>query len=158
MNPQDPLAALNPLREPVAIGWWPPAPGWWALLVLGVVALAALCYFLWRRHRRNAYRRRALRQLEALCAGQRASRDDRRFARELNALLKSVALRAYPAREVASRHGASWRAFLNEGLPAAEQFTADFDEAVYRETPPGIDTERLQRSAQYWIRHHKVAA
>ena len=33
MNPQDPLAALHPLRTPEPIGWWPLAPGWWVLLM-----------------------------------------------------------------------------------------------------------------------------
>ena len=64
MNPQDPLAALHPLRTPEPIGWWPLAPGWWVLLV-AVVLLAALAVYLARRHyRRNAYRRVAMLQLQ----------------------------------------------------------------------------------------------
>ncbi len=158
MNPQDPLAALNPLREPAAIGWWPPAPGWWILLVLGLGAAAALSIFLLRRYRRSAYRRRALRQLQALQSDHQENRDDLRYVKNVNALLKSVALLAYPARDVASRHGAAWRSFLNDSLPPAEHFTQDFDEAAYRTTLPAIDTERLHRSAHSWIRRHKEAA
>jgi hypothetical protein len=158
MNPQDPLADLHPLREPSAIGWWPPAPGWWLVLALGLVVAALLGYLLWRRHQRNAYRRRALRQLDELQSHHAKSRDDLRYIESVNALLKSVALSAYPAREVASRHGESWRTFLNENLPPPEQFTEDFDNAAYRNSLPAIDTRQLHRSARYWIRHHRVAA
>ncbi len=159
MNPQDPLAALQPLREPAAIGWWPPAPGWWILAALLLVGSAVLAYLLWRRHRRNAYRRRALRQLDALHADLAQGRDDTlRYIESVNALLKSVALAAYPRPEVASRHGESWRAFLNAQLPDAEQFAEDFDDAAYRDPPPAIDTQQVHRSARYWIRHHRVAA
>jgi len=66
MNPQDPLANLNPLRQPELISWWPLAPGWWLLLAIVLLGLSALVYFLIRRHRDNAYRRRALQQLQRL--------------------------------------------------------------------------------------------
>ena len=67
MNPQDPLAALHPLREPVAIGWWPPAPGWWLLAGLVLAALLALAWYALRRYRANAYRRQALARPQPAC-------------------------------------------------------------------------------------------
>ncbi|NQX88014.1 MAG: DUF4381 domain-containing protein [Halioglobus sp.] len=156
MNPQDPLAALHPLREPLAIGWWPPAAGWWVLLLLTLSILAVIGHLLWRRYQRNAYRRHALRQLDALRSLHVHSGDDRHYVEALNALLKSVALRAYPAAQIASRHGEPWRTFLNAHLPLAEQFTADFDNAAYLSVTPTINASQLHRSARYWIQHHKV--
>lgn len=38
------LEQLQPLMAPPAIGFWPPAPGWWLLLVL----LPLLGFGLWR--------------------------------------------------------------------------------------------------------------
>ena len=38
MTPTDPLAPLNPLRQPEAISWWPLAPcggSWWLLATPG---------------------------------------------------------------------------------------------------------------------------
>lgn len=157
MNPQDPLAALHPLREPTAISWWPLAVGWWILLLLMLAAVAALGYQLWQRHQRSAYRRQALRQLDELRSYHVANRDDLTYIEGINALLKSVALFAYPARDVASRHGECWRTFLNESLPSSEQFTEDFANAAYVNARPAIDTEQLHRSARFWIMHHKVA-
>jgi len=62
MNPTIDFSQL-PLRDihlPGAISWWPPAPGWWLLVALGLGALAlyALHYF------RGRHRRAALRTLQ----------------------------------------------------------------------------------------------
>ena len=62
MNPQD--IPLRGLHLPDAIGWWPLAPGWWALIAVALVA-AILLVRAWRAHRlHSAARRKALRQLE----------------------------------------------------------------------------------------------
>ena len=68
MNPQDPLAALHPLRQPELIGWWPPAPGWWLVACLLIIVIGLLVYLLCKYRAKNAYRRRALAQLQALHA------------------------------------------------------------------------------------------
>jgi hypothetical protein len=59
MNPTTDYSEL-PLRDihlPGAIGWWPPAPGWWLLaaLVLAGLALYAVHYYRGR-HKRAALR------------------------------------------------------------------------------------------------------
>lgn len=157
MNPQDPLASLHPLREPLPIGWWPPAPGWWLLAVLLLVALLALGWYLIRRYRANAYRRRALAQLAQLGLQYQQHRDELQFLADTNALLKSVALVAYPRREVAASTGADWLAFLNTALKQDEQFPAGFVSGAYRRSGPGIDVGQMQRCAAAWIRRHEVA-
>ena len=157
MNAPDPLAALHPLRSPELVGWWPPAPGWWALLV-GALLLVAILAYLWRRrHRKNAYRRRALGQLQLLHTEFLAKRDSGLYFSQINALLKSVALLAYPRAEVAARHGADWRAFLNRSLPPTEQLQPAFDDAAYQKSCPEIDMAQVHRAARLWIARHKVA-
>ena len=158
MNPQDPLANLQPLREPPLIHWWPPAPGWWLLaaLLLLVVALLVIWYLGYRK--RNAYRRSALLQLQALAGDTKADSDDRAFATRLNALLKSTALAAYPATQVAARHGESWRSFLNEPLASNEYFDAAFTEALYSSKAQPVAKEAAIHSARQWIRKHRAAS
>jgi hypothetical protein len=46
---------LRDIHQPAAPAWWPPAPGWW--LVAAGVLIAALCFALWRRRRRQRLRR-----------------------------------------------------------------------------------------------------
>ncbi len=157
MNPQDPLADLNPLRQPELIGWWPPALGWWLLLLAGILCVASLVYVLLSRYRRNAYRRRALMQLQSLHTDHHARKEHSQYLSELNALLKSVALVAYPRADIAASHGEAWRTFLNTSLPQKEYFESVFDDAVYQKTCPEIDVEQLHKSAQCWIKRHKAA-
>jgi hypothetical protein len=126
------------------------------LLVAGVLAVTVLTYLLYKRHRKNTYRRHALLQLDALQSRHHATGDDGRYLEQINALLKSVALLAYPWPEVAAQHGESWRTFLNRSLPPAEHFQPVFDDAAYQKTPPEIDVAQVHRAAQHWIRYHKV--
>ena len=65
-----------------------------ACLVAAGLAAAAIA----RRHRRNAYRREALRELEEADAA------------DISAILKRTALVAFPREQVASLSGAAWMA------------------------------------------------
>jgi len=156
MNPQDPLAALHPLREPQAIGWWPPAPGWWLLALVLLAALIALGIHVYRRHRANAYRRRALARLQALQAAYRAEGDSLRFVTGTNALLKAVALHAYPRHDVAAAHGTRWASLLEGSVPGGAGFDPRFADAVYRRRADDIDCARLGEAARLWIERHEV--
>ena len=156
MNSQDPLAKLHPLREPELIGWWPLAPGWWLLVVLALLCVAALTYFMVRRYRAKAYRRRALTQLQQLHQAYQADDDASRYIGQINALLKSVALISYPHREVAACNGEEWRVFLNSSMNGTEQFQATFVTAAYQRDCPDMDMAQVHRVAQTWIKRHEV--
>ena len=151
----DPLAALNPLREPAQVGWWPPAPGWWLLAFIALLGLALIAVWLLRRHRRRSYRRQALRQLDTLCAQQRSGADPLGFVQRVNALLKSVAIRSFGARAVAAAKGSEWIAFLDRTGPEGLRFDPAFAEAGYRPDMPALDLDALAESARQWIRGHR---
>ena len=159
MNPQDPLAALHPLREPVTIGWWPLAPGWWVVIALILLALAVAGYFTYRRYRANAYRRQAARQLQALRSNWLDSGNSQPYFSGVNALLKSVALQVFPRRDVASSSGPGWVDFLNETSSRNNDqplFDGDFAAVAYSAEPPPLDCEELYRQADQWIRLHRT--
>lgn len=158
MNPQDPLAGLHVLREPALVGWWPLAPGWWMLLALALLCLAGVSYWLVNRYRSNAYRRHALTRLQELHARHETDANTGRYLAEVNKLLKSVALAAYPRHQVASRHGEDWLAFLNGSLGTDDHFGEAFAEAAYRPDPAGLDPAPVYRSAQRWIRGHRATS
>jgi len=60
MNPQDPLAELRDLAQVEAIPFWPPAPGWWILASLIILAVVFGLRIWRKRYLRAAYRREAL--------------------------------------------------------------------------------------------------
>lgn len=157
MNTADPLAALNPLRQPEPVAWWPPAPGWWVLLCIILVSVGLLALWLRRRHRRNRYKRLALQQLAILREHQRNNPDPQAFVVAVNTLLKSVAVHAFGARAVASEYGHRWVEFLNQTGPDGSCFEDALGDAGYRPGPPELDIDQLSRNADQWIRSHREA-
>jgi hypothetical protein len=159
MNPQDPLAALHALREPELIGWWPMALGWWLLIALLLIVLAALAAFCWRRYQYRAYRRQALRQLEVIELNFRQTGDQQAYLENVNRLLKATALRAYPREEVASITGEPWLQLLNSTMGEVRNkhaFPANFARAGYQAVPEVLNPEALHDSARIWIKQHEV--
>lgn len=157
MNPQDPLAALAPLREPEAISWWPLAPGWYALLALALVIVAAALWLWWRHRQRNAYRRAALQNLRELEHQLTVDGNAQQYLAGVNRLLKRVAIHTYGKRQVAALHGADWLAFLNTS--AAQPAFADPPENPYSNTQPDTtQVRRFGRAAAHWLQHHEVSA
>jgi Ca-activated chloride channel family protein len=100
---------MNELRDIHLAAPVPLTPQTWAwalVLVAAVIATGLVAWLLVRRHRANRYRRLALAEIAAV--EQRAAWD------ELPALVKRVALQAWPREQVASLTGADWLAFLDE--------------------------------------------
>ena len=103
---EDPFAALRPLHSPEPVSWWPPAPGWWIVLVL-VVAFIILVY---RYMKRVAPRRAALHELKQL---KKNMDNTAQPVAIVNQLLKRYALACWSVKEVASLTGESWLEFLD---------------------------------------------
>jgi hypothetical protein len=140
-----PSAAIDPqtlpLRDihlPNAIGWWPPAPGWWLLTGL-VLLLTAGSLWLRRLYRRGRFRRLALAELEGLTEAPSAE-----MAAGLSQLLRRAALCHYPRRDCAGLQGEDWLEFLDrpfDDRPFADGIGRCLLEAPYR---PDVDFDRLQ--------------
>lgn len=141
-----------PLRDihlPTAIGWWPPAPGWWLLLGLGVLLLAGVM-LLRRRQRRLRDRRLALAELEELAQGPPDAQ-----AAALSRLLRRAALCHYPPADCAGLCGEAWLEFLDRPFadrPFSQGIGRFLLEAPYRagaemDRPAGIELCRR------WLLH-----
>ncbi|GAB3393506.1 DUF4381 domain-containing protein [Azotobacter armeniacus] len=123
----NPLDNLQPLIPPPAIHWWPPAPGWWLLVLVAGIALAAFCWLHWQRPRRRAepaaplildpLRVAALEELAQLRKpyGMPAGP----WLQQLNALLKRLCRAHYPDNHSHTLSGRAWLAYLDSRCPAA---------------------------------------
>ncbi|MEP5569656.1 MAG: DUF4381 domain-containing protein [Halioglobus sp.] len=156
MNPADPLAQLNPLREPTAIGWWPLAPGWWLLITLALIVCAFAGWRLLARYKRNAYRRQGITALNEVRAQWQTSEDASLCLTEANALLKAVALRAYPQRDIASLTGENWQSFLNTGSGSSAHFELIYLQAQYLALPESSGVADHLNAIAGWIATHKA--
>ncbi|RLA40856.1 MAG: hypothetical protein DRR06_16870 [Gammaproteobacteria bacterium] len=85
---QDPLAQLRDIQLPEAVGWWPPAPGWWVLALVLILSTAFAIRYLVARRRRLQFRRQAKQLLSQCWATYQGEHDDRLFIETLFTILR----------------------------------------------------------------------
>ncbi|MFJ4145691.1 DUF4381 domain-containing protein [Pseudomonas sp. NPDC089734] len=124
----NPLDQLQPLIAPAPVGIWPPAPGWWLLLLL----IPAVLWGGWRLRtllpvktgkRRNEQpldpvRLAALAELASLPKPYDGAPAGA-WLQQINGLLKRVCRNHYPHSQSHTLNGRKWLAFLDNRCPAA---------------------------------------
>lgn len=140
-----------PYPEPMAMT--PQTMGW---VIVGIVLLLAVLWFAFRAYRswrKNAYRRQAQQQINAML-------NENTGAHTLPFLIRKTALAAFNRREVASLRGADWIDWLNSRLPSA-RFEADdarlLDRLAYSDSGlPEEQVNRLLKTARHWVVNHRA--
>ena len=107
---------IRDLHLPAEIGWWPLAPGWWAVLAVALILLLLLLRFAMRRYAASSARRVALKQVESARADFAADRNVVKLATRLSELLRRTMLAYAPRQDVAGLTGADWQAWLDRDL------------------------------------------
>jgi hypothetical protein len=156
VNPSDPLAQLRDIHLPEAVSWWPLAPGWWVLAALLVAGFAYTGHYLWQCHQAFSYRRQALQQIKQLPNNSQHQRITSLFA-----LLKRVAVSAYPELNLSSLSQAEFIDFLKKTTPKAgfDQLPTNWQTLFYAnnsEVPVEL-VNQLLLSGTRWIKHHPLA-
>ncbi len=117
----DPLQDLRDVHLPDPISWWPPAWGWWGLL-LGIL-VGSLCLGAWWVYRRRTQPRRvALSMLSQIEQRYQESQEDLLLLTQISELVRRFALVRFPRNQVAGLAGYSWLQFLDE-TGRTNQFT-----------------------------------
>lgn len=114
MDPQE--IPLRGLHLPETVGWWPLAPGWWALIIVAVIAAGWLMRLWLRRRAHAAARRKALRQLEKSRLAYADHGNPVTLGAEISQLLRRAMLAYAPRAEVAGLTGDDWLAWLDRDL------------------------------------------
>ena len=133
---------------------WPPAYGWWIVLVLILFAgvlIPSRGYHYRKLHRQ---RKRILDALSNLQADLQQQGDNKALA-NINRLLRRLALMHYPREQVASLTGKQWLAFLDKSgetrdfTQGAGQLLAD---APYRASlADSADISGLSKAVKRWV-------
>ncbi len=111
-NAPDPLQELRDVHLPDPISWWPPAFGWWMLLVVVCIGVG-LGLWVWAYRQRTKPRRLALAQLKEVKQQFAIHADEQRTITLLSYLVRRVALAVFPRSHVAGLSGQSWLQFLD---------------------------------------------
>jgi hypothetical protein len=151
----DPLADLRDWHLPDPVSWWPPAPGWWLLAAVVLVALVLAVRLRFRWRRRTSLQRAAQCELERLGRELAADGDRRRYLAELSRLLRRLALARHPRAQVAGLTGDDWLAFL-DATGGAGEFSDGVGrvlvESAYRPADEiAFDSERLAALVGRWV-------
>ena len=155
----NPLDALEPNILPDPIGFWPPAIGWWVLAALVILIIAGLIFALWRWRKRNAYRREALKKLNAIKESYESHKSPSKLVHQYNHLLKAVALQQYPREQVAALHGSEWLAFLDEQLKDSSAFSKGAGRVLGNSAySPNINPKvaPLHSAITRWVKKHRT--
>ncbi|MDU8523158.1 DUF4381 domain-containing protein [Pseudomonas syringae pv. actinidifoliorum] len=124
----NPLDQLQPLIAPDAVGFWPLAPGWWALLLL----IPAAGWGLWRLRRLLTVKAGKVRSEQPLDPVRVAALAELAslpkpydgapagaWLQQINGLLKRLCRNHYPHSQSHTLNGRKWLAFLDNRCPAA---------------------------------------
>ena len=148
------LDRMHDIVVPAPVSLAPQTVAWWVLLAWAVAVGLLAGGRLLRRWQANAYRREALRLLEAIADD--ASMLPAARAGQIATLLKRTAVTAFPRHQVASLYGEAWAEFLvsscgGDAVVAAN--AARFARAAY-----DLDTrdDELLATARQWIQVHRA--
>ena len=145
-----------PLRDihlPDPVSWWPPAPGWWVLVLLCLI----LTGWLYHRYRRSQARRILRHSMEhewrTLQDRFDQHRDPQLLVQDLSVFLRRVAMSVTERNAVAGQTGSEWLLQLDELAG-----TRLFDSATGRQllTAPyqpatEIDAGELLAISRQWL-------
>lgn len=148
---------LRDIHLPEPISWWPPAPGWWILLI---IAVALICFAIWKLRdyqQRNRYRKQALLELKRIYEQWQNDANIAVYLQAANALLKrAVKVAAQDGNQSAALSGKDWANLLNNWSRTALSDVTIYalTQAEYQANPQ-VDIETLQTEIALWLKLHK---
>lgn len=148
--------ALRDIHMPDPISWWPPAIGWWLILLL-LITLTCLAYWLWKQHQKKAVFRAAHKAYTNIESDYRIQQDQRNLASELSVLLRRVAISISSRRQVAALKGEAWLTWLNQ-QSREPYFAGNIGQTLLSapyQLKPDYDANALLRACEKWL--HDIA-
>lgn len=145
-----------PLRDihlPEAIGWWPPAPGWWIVAIL-VPLTIGLIIWLYKRITRNTAIKAAKKLL--LQYTQDIQLDNSQKLQAISALIRRVAISTGNRKECAGLTGQRWLEYLDgslKGTPFSQGIGQLLVNAAYQKNAlSDQEISQLARLCEDWLK------
>jgi len=147
---------LRDVQLPEPVSWWPLAYGWWWLIILSCITIAAIILRITAARRKNKYRHQATHELELHYQSWQNDQDSPRYLQAANAVLKRVVLHISDSHQTASQTGTTWLNTLN--LYQAEELSSEtqlaLSEQLYRQQS-STDIASVHGEIAEWIKSHQ---
>ncbi len=160
---KDDPASLDHLHDivlPEPVSWFPPASGW-VLLAILIISIALLMLVrslvIWRM---NAYRRRALYELNGLYKN--TDKSNLAIFREAAEILKRTAMAQTKRSNIAGLTQVSWVNWLNQhggGVKFENNLAMLFEETLYKPDSTDLPQNTLDEAIntiKSWIKYHQI--
>lgn len=148
---------LRDIHLPHPVSWWPPAPGWWVLLFLGLLIVFSVWLFRLIQRRRSV-RVAAFKELQMISHVFSQKGDAHQLVTSLSILLRRICLSYFPRTDVAGLTGEKWLEFLDHCLDWGN-VQARFSQGAGRalivapyQPQATLHGEQLLNLCQYWIK------
>lgn len=159
-QPAADMAGLHDIVAQEAVGWWPLAPGWWAVLVALLLLAGWRAWASYRSWRAAGYRRAALEELRVIESDLGDPAGVVGAVPRVASLIKRTALCTAPRESVAPLSGEAWLRYLDRGARFTEGAGRRLPQLTYgpggREVSPDQARE-IVSLARRWIREHPAS-
>ncbi len=122
MNPTESLPRRD-IHLPDPVSWWPPAMGWWFLLLFSLVLIGLLIVFV-RRLRKPVLKKSAKAEVTAVLEAYNEHHDKHLLIQQLSISLKRIGISYLQRNEMAGLSGLEWYEKINS-LVEKNQFSED---------------------------------
>ncbi len=146
------LSQLRDIHAASEPGWWPPAPGWWLLVLIVLVLVFLALRYVYNKWLAIRRRRRLLSELNDITDGLDPEENPHEYLARLNRFFRAIALRAFPGTACARLQGSEWVSFIQSLLPdglSSEGLSA-LASGPYQPTPE-FDPGSLEKLARTWV-------
>ena len=110
---QEALKSLKDIHEPQPVSFWPPAPGWWIVLICAPLFILLIRY-VYRLQQRPKYKKLATQELGNIVANFEIQHNSHKTAKEISLLLRKVLVLKNKNVNVAGLIGDDWLQYLDE--------------------------------------------
>jgi hypothetical protein len=153
---------LHDIVLPEPVSWMPQTIGWAIVLAILLMVALVLAIRMRRRWRANAYRRRALGELDRIESAAREA-DPQIALADLPELIKRTALAQYPRPSIAALSGKPWLRFLDESYggsgfsdgPVRHLLSLTYGPRDALDVTPE-ESGALIALVRQWVRRHRV--
>jgi hypothetical protein len=165
--PIDNALPLADIHLPNSVSAWPPAIGWWLLVLLVIIFVIGIVLVIKKYRQKWGYRKAALallkQQYQSHLATEHTPQESQQktVALGLLRILKRTAISAYPNLPISALHGQAWLDFLDQQTPKilfTESTIAQWilTKQYQSSANTDIDLSQLYHACQYWIKKHRT--